>query len=208
MKEIVLIVSKTQMQKGVCVGGIIESTGELIRIHDCHGANLPADAPYEIGDRWLLDIQTAWNVRQAPHTEDKQTSPIQKLDSIGVKGIIEFIHSHNLGNRLVNGGLDETFERCLRLCTTKNYINREHTPSFSTQFWINDAPLVHHFDWGKHYYYYNDIRLKFVGFQEIVDVIPKGSIVRLSLANWWKGDGSGEERCYLQLSGWYINTFA
>jgi hypothetical protein len=21
--------------------------------------------------------------------------------------------------------------------------------------------------------------------------------------NWWDGDGSGEDRCYLQLSGWY-----
>ena len=47
----VLIVSKTQMRNGVCVGGIIEQTCELIRIHNERGGNLSDDAPYEIGDR-------------------------------------------------------------------------------------------------------------------------------------------------------------
>lgn len=47
-------------------------------------------------------------------------------------------------------------------------------------------------------------KLKFVGFQTIIPYIPKGTIIRLSLANWWNGDGSGEDRCYLQLSGWYM----
>ena len=50
----VLIVSKTQMRNGVCVGGINEDTHELIRIHNDRGGNLPADAPYEIGDRWSM----------------------------------------------------------------------------------------------------------------------------------------------------------
>lgn len=48
---------------------------------------------------------------------------------------------------------------------------------------------------------YGNIRLKFVGFQEHVSRIQAGTIIRLSLANWW--DGQGEDRCYLQLSGWY-----
>ena len=47
----ILIVSKTQMHKGICVGGIIEQTCELIRIHNERGGNLSDDAPYEIGDR-------------------------------------------------------------------------------------------------------------------------------------------------------------
>ena len=44
--------------------------------------------------------------------------------------------------------------------------------------------------WGKHYYFYDNVRLKFVGYQTIVDKIPSGTIIRLSLANWWD-DGCG-----------------
>lgn len=82
-------------------------------------------------------------------------------------------------------------------------VNREDIPSFSTQFWIADSDLIYTEQFGKHYYRYKQTRLKFVGFQEIVKRIPAGTIIRLSLANWWDGDGSGEDRCYLQLSGWY-----
>lgn len=41
----VLIVSKTKMANGVCVGGINEYTGELIRLHNERGGNLKEDAP-------------------------------------------------------------------------------------------------------------------------------------------------------------------
>jgi hypothetical protein len=47
----------------------------------------------------------------------------------------------------------------------------------------------------------------FVGFDEPVDVIPAASLIRLSLARWWKhpeADEDFELRCYLQLSGWYL----
>ncbi len=201
---IVLIVSKTQMRNGVCVGGIVESTGELIRIHNERGGNLSSDAPYEIGERWELEIKPAWNVRQSPHIEDKQVSSGHKIESIGLNGVIDYIKSHDLGQRLVSGSLERAFEECLHLCGTKNYISTEKVPSFSTQFWITDTDLIHSVEFEKHYYYYGEIRLKFVGFQSPIARIPAGSIIRLSLANWWDGDGSGENRCYLQLSGWYI----
>jgi len=192
------------MQNGICVGGIVESTNELIRLHDDRGGNLPIDSPYEVGDRWDIAIQHAWNARPIPHIEDKQTLPIRKIENIGIHGIIQFLMSKNLGARLTRGPLSQTFEGCLNLCGKKNFVDRNHIPSFSTQFWIPDTNLIHRIEWGKHYYYYNDIRLKFVGFQTDIDIIPAGAIVRLSLANWWDGDDSGEERCYLQLSGWYL----
>lgn len=63
----VLIVSKTQMRNGVCVGGIIEQTCELIRIHNERGGNLSDDAPYEIGDRWIMNVEDAWNGMHGPN---------------------------------------------------------------------------------------------------------------------------------------------
>lgn len=52
----VLIVSRTQMANGICVGGINEDTGELIRLHNEKGGNLKSDAPYMVGERWNLRI--------------------------------------------------------------------------------------------------------------------------------------------------------
>lgn len=202
----VLIVSKTQMKNGVCVGGIDESTCELVRLHNANGGNLSADAPYEIGDRWEIQMETAWNARSKPHIEDKQTTPLYKINNIGVSGIINFVNSRDFGARLTRGAIQNTFEGCLKFHGNKNFVNHESVPSYSTQFWIADDDLIHSEQFNTHYYLYKNIRIKFVGFQDYIDRIPAGTIIRLSLANWWDGDGSGEERCYLQLSGWYLQS--
>lgn len=280
---IVLIVSKTQMANGICVGGINEDTNELIRIHDDRGRNLALDAPYQIGDRWEMFVEKAWNARLLPHVEDMQTTPIRKINNVGYTGIVNYIEAHSFGQQFIRGELQNTFEGCLHLNGTQNFINKERIPSFSTQFWIADKDLIHKEFYGKHYYVYNnhanvlqtftikdfkqnislgydilikknihtgqlymiyginqrgavngtevpkhpvisliqdeggqsyilheegnlckkEIRIKFVGYQDAIDRIPQGTIIRLSLANWWDKDGSAENRCYLQLSGWY-----
>ena len=200
----ILIVSRTQMQHGVCVGGINEDTGELIRIHNERGGNLDSDAPYEIGDRWNMNVEDAWNARERPHIEDKQTYAYSKINNVGISGIINYINSHYFANRLTRGSLENTFENCLKFEGKKIFIDYSNIPNFSTQFWIPDRDLVHKEEWGKHYYNYKNTHIKFVGYQNPVDRIPAGTIIRLSLANWWNGDGSGKNRCYLQLSGWYL----
>ncbi len=198
----VLIVSKTKMACGVCVGGINEQSGELIRLHNERGGNLAADAPYEIGDRWEMLVDTAWNVRSAPHVEDKQTSPIKKIENIGIHGVIDYVRNHNLGNRLFVGPLNETFEGCLH---SRNYVTKDCVPNFSTQFWIPDQALNHVVFYDKDYYIYRGLKIKYVGLSLAVDQIPAGAIVRLSLAYWFDGNGSlPEKRCYLQISGWYL----
>lgn len=151
----------------------------------------------------FLNIEKAWNARPLPHTEDMQTFPVSKIEDVGLKGVADFVKSHDLGNRFTKGELAETFEGCLHLEGSKNYINHDRIPSFSTQFWAVDKDLCHKERWNKHFYFYNNVRLKFVGYQTILNVIPTGTIIRLSLANWWD-DGCGEKRCYLQLSGWYL----
>jgi hypothetical protein len=45
--------------------------------------------------------------------------------------------------------------------------------------------------------------LPYVGFEEAAEIIPAGTLVRVSLARWWDTNGTTEERCSLQLSGWY-----
>lgn len=81
-------------------------------------------------------------------------------------------------------------------------------PGYSTWFWLPDKALTLCSD-SKHYEYpamFGGRGLSYVGEPDPVQIIPAHSLVRVSLARWWKqtdADADFEERCYLQLSGWY-----
>jgi hypothetical protein len=81
-------------------------------------------------------------------------------------------------------------------------------PSMSTGYWFPNQPLTRLTnDKGKVYYQYKDtkynLKMSYVGFANPIPVITQGTLVRLSLARWWQPKDSPEERCYLQISGWY-----
>lgn len=227
MKRKILIVSRTQMKNGVCVGGIDLNSFELIRLHNERGGNLTIDTPYQIGEVWEMNIELPWNPRVRPHVEDRMTIPLSLYGCIDMKDISSFLKGNivnvkiapngsngtrlcficcgeNIKSKIVKGTLSTTFEGKLKFRGKASYIGKEDISNFSTQFWIADKPLYHKVSFEKHYYVYDNTYIRFVGFQDMVEVIPAGTIIRLSLANWWDGDGSGEERCYLQLSGWYL----
>lgn len=221
--ETVLIVSKTKMgEDAVCVGGIIEETGESVRIKNADGGNLCRNTTkYEIGERWLVNFPNVRIHRDKPHVEDIAMEPIRRIGRVEMDGIVRKIHElregnslvrANFRNRLISGCLSQAFEGALKLNSSKNkcHINRDQIPSFSTQFWITDKELVFFFDarYQKRRYSYRYgetwISLPFVGEQQPIKKIPVGTMVRLSLATWRVPSGITEDRCSLQLSGWYI----
>jgi hypothetical protein len=81
----------------------------------------------------------------------------------------------------------------------------------STGFWIPHADLMlfkdarqrPRYQYGAHH---QNREVPYVGLAEPVELIPAGTWVRVSLAQWWRpSDSPGvEERCYLQLSGWFF----
>ena len=87
---------------------------------------------------------------------------------------------------------------------------RTGIPPFSTTFWRPDQPLQMTDDSKRIRYRYptpdGGRTLTFVGFQEPIATIPAGTLVRVSLAHWWRpeDDHTGELRCYVQLSGWFL----
>ena len=89
---------------------------------------------------------------------------------------------------------------------------RTGIPPFSTTFWRPDQPLQRTDDSKRIRYRYpapdGGRTLTFVGFQEPIETISAGALVRVSLAHWWRpeDDHAGELRCYVQLSGWFLNT--
>ncbi len=205
--ETVLIVSRTRMAKGVCVSGIIENTCEFIRIHDYKGACLKDDTPYQVGERWEMDVIKAWNARPEPHIEDKQVTPHRCIGKISMKDLTTFVTNYC---RITKGSIKELFDHKLTFGNTyysTGYITKQNIPNHSVEFWIADRDLIkteYPSDTGqKIYYRCGDYKIKYVGFQEPLEIIPQGTMIRISLANWWAKDPNEEPKCYLQLSGWY-----
>ena len=198
----VLIVSRTRMKNGVCCGGLDLQSVEFIRLHDHWGKNLTESAPFQIGDVYILNYRSAVNCRPIPHIEDKEILPnYEKLRHLTTT---EFVNEIDRLVAVPNGGIETIFEGKLRRSTFATYISPEAIPQFSVCFWRPNAPLIKSGFLGKtKYWFEGSYAINYVGFQEPIEVIPAGTLLRMSLANWWSPDNITEKRCYLQLSGWF-----
>ncbi len=202
----VLITSKTHKGKAACVGGIVISSNRFVRLLNPGNWDQYADTNFNIGDIWDLSFTDRKDV-EPPHIEDVINHSKRFLrtiddftDFIRTSGIVIYEGSPN---RIFNGLLDWT-------TNGSGYIeNKENLPDNSVGFWISDRDLVLNDD-NKHYVYQTENpfektkRFPYVGFEKKVNMIPAGTLMRISLARWWKPEDSDiNERCYLQLSGWF-----
>ena len=205
----VLIVAKTRMGAGACIGAITE-TGESVRLipfnadpHD--GAN----REYEVGDIWEISGAPEASLIP-PHNENFVVHQKQRLHT--TKDTKDLVSAIELLMPPKSGDPRKLYEGLLK--TTENgslYVPPgDDVPSYSTTFWRTDKPLVLDRDLRKLRYRYsteNDgYTLTFVGFQRPLETIPAGTLLRVSLAHWWKPRDTPnvEERCYVQLSGWFL----
>ena len=174
----VLIVSRTRMRNGVCCGGLDLQSGEFIRLHDHWGKNLTESAPFQIGEVYDLNYRKSVNARPIPHVEDKEILPhYEKLRQLNTTEFIDEI------DRLVDvptGGIDAIFEGKLRRSTFATYISPDDIPQFSVCFWRPDAPLIKSGFLGKtKYWFEGSYAINYVGFQEPIEVIPAGTLLRM-----------------------------
>ena len=161
-----------------------------------------ADTEFSVGDVWDIDFAKRPDITP-PHVEDviiNSKRRIRRLDNI-----LEYLL--NSGITIFRGSPDNLFNGTLSWTNNgAGYLERSsNMPSNSVGFWIADEDLTLLED-DKHYDYpgFNTRRLPYVGFAPKIKVIPKGTLMRISLARWWKPEDSDtQERCYLQLSGWY-----
>src|SRR5512133_2883344 len=202
----VLVVAKTRQGAHACIGGIT-AEGQSVRLVAADAAvNEHAGMDYAVGEVWEVDLRPADKL-VPPHVENvvvwarhrlgTAADPIASIEQRmpPVSGGIEALYS-GLGLAASNGAL---------------YIaERGGVPAFSTMFWRPDQPLWRCDDGKRIRYRYpaagGDRTLVFVGFQEPVEAIPAGTLLRVSLAHWWRPeeDDDGELRCYMQLSGWFL----
>jgi hypothetical protein len=202
----VLILSKTHMNNGKCCVGGITGGGRYVRLLTPTSENQPENTDFETRQVWEIEFTERPNMKP-PHIEDVL------VDSKKLKGslkdeitILEFIKKRKI--EIWEGSPEVLFNGKIKW--TKNgsgYINDEDVSENSVGFWISDKDLTKSIYYDKPRYSYHGSNgwrsLPYVGFDETIESIPKGTLLRVSLARWWDTKGTTELRCPLQLSGWY-----
>jgi len=206
MKAIVLILSKTNMNNGqVCIGGITLQ-GRYVRLLDSNGSNQPGDTDLAPKQAWEIEYKERTN-NTPPHVEDiliQSRKPKGKLkNNITIK---DFIEKRNIS--IWKGNPDVLFDGLIQWTPNgSGYINKNGgVPRHSVGFWISDRDLKRKEYKGIRYQYPSSIgwrSIKFKGFEDTVDTIPAGTLLRVSLARWVTFNEDEEPKCWLQLSGWY-----
>ncbi len=201
----VLIVSKTRMNSGVCVSGLTRATSRSIRLIPPGRRNQPIDTAYEIGQVWEMDFYDV-SPTTPPHVEDVIVTNARFVTT--VPNISELLMQRV---QPWQGGPPQLFDGLLHFSNSaKGYVAKwKGIPNMSTGYWIPDKPLTKVQSENRVNYYYDHrtqdgFSIPYVGLSEAIDSIPAGTLVRVSLARWWEPEGMNEERCYLQLSGWYL----
>jgi hypothetical protein len=210
--EKVLIVAKTHMGSGkACVGGLSLRTYKSVRLRLPGDNNHPYNTPYEVGQIWTMDLRPVPHLTP-PHIEDM------------IFTNHNYITSHpNMRGKLLQhvqpwkGGLTQLFDGYLQGDRDKCFISRSGgIPSCSTGYWLTTIPLSLSNVYGKAYYliksvthkgpdfYRATFSIRYVGFADPLPELPANTLIRVSLARWWKQEEHSEERCYLQISGWYL----
>ena len=201
----VLIVAKTRMGNySACVGGLNLEANQSVRLLGPDGANQPSSTKFDVGQIWDIQYLQPQNLIP-PHYED-----VIIQSSRFVEQVINIRETLVQKVQPWQGGTSKLFGGLLVFQNGKGYISRARgIPSMSTGYWIPDKPLIkgllnekinYIYDHGRYYATY----VPYVGFADPIDQIPAGTLVRISLARWWSPQGTSEERCYLQLSGWYL----
>jgi ATP-dependent DNA helicase RecQ len=208
-----LIVAKTRRGNGACIGGITQNGASVRLVALDADQNEGVGLEYEVGEVWEVNAERASELIP-PHVENIIVHAKRRLAAAGeiTPFLLPFIEKQMPpkvgGVELLYEGLTQT------TATGALYITkRTRLPPYSTHFWRPDQTLVRD-DEGKRIRYRYPTKdggrtLTFVGFQEPLPVIPAGTLLRISLAHWWRPEEEPvqeEYRCYVQLSGWFLEA--
>lgn len=201
----VLILSKTHFgSKSVCIGGVVLQNHQYVRLLNPGGWYQYADTAFNIGDVWDIEFKPSSPIRE-PHNEDVVVISQRYLRT--VDSITKFVNDNRLP--IWKGSIHNIFQGKIKWASTGTgflSVNYHDYPDHSIGFWQSDKPLIYKND---HYFYNSFVlrpfrQLKYKGIPEPIEIIPANTLLRVSLAKWWRPEDSDvEERCYLQLSGWY-----
>ena len=168
-----------------------------------------ANREYEVGEIWEISAEPETSLIP-PHNENivvyKKSRLHTTKDTKDLVSAIELLMPPKTGDprELYEGLLKTTSSGSLYVAAAGD------VPPYSTTFWRPDQPLTRDIEGKRIRYRYptenGSCTLTFVGFQEPIETIPVGTLLRVSLAHWWRPEDSPEveERCYAQISGWFL----
>lgn len=203
----VVIVAKTRMSRGACIGALTFEGRSMRLIAKDRETNEQFNQEYQVGDVWDIDIVKDQEIIP-PHVENVIVNKKQYLAPIS--GMIDFIETRMPP---ADGGVDVLFDGLTTAPKggARFIAKRTGLPQRSTMFWRPDRTLIRDEDQKRIRYRYpgkdGGSTLTFVGYQEPLPEIPSGTLMRVSLAHWWrpKEKPDAELRCYVQISGWFLN---
>ncbi len=195
-----LIVSRTRMHSGVCIGGLIRDDRTSVRLLPPTGAHSwPAEAPFQIGDVWDLDFAAPAGV-EPPHVEDRLVAAERRVAT--QSGLAKWLGA-NVSPW--TGDLGAVFGGLLQLTPGgAAYIGRDRLSPGSVGFWRPDHDLVLTAgDKPKYMARMGDreVHIAYVGTDGPCATIAAETLTRLSLSRWFHS--AGVDGCWLQVSGCY-----
>ncbi len=198
----VVVVGKTKMYLGTkwCIGALRLRDWSSLRLLPLGGDKAwPGETKIQVGEVYEIEGFRP-NPIVLPHSEDFRLTALERVGAFE-GNLPQSICDHV---RISQRGGTPLFQDCLSRVQKRSLaVLHANVPSFSTQFWVADRDLHYTTKWDKDYYRVGDFEVSYVGYQPVIQKIPEGSLVRLSLARWWGPDGE-EEGCYLQVSGWWL----
>lgn len=203
----VLIVAKTRRGGGACVGGITEEGRSVRLVVPDAATHDHAGLEYEVGEVWEVEATPGEHIIP-PHVENTivwRAHRLRRLANVE-RVILRFMPP-------VAGGPEKLFDGRLQASSSGALyvVERAGLPSHSTMFWTPDQPLTLDCESKRIRYRYptsdGGRTVTFVGYQEPITAIPAGTLLRVSLAHWWRPKERPDEelRCYVQLSGWFLD---
>lgn len=195
------------MKNGKCCVGGITSGGRYVRLLNSVGENQPEDTHLKIKQVYSIDFNFREDT-EPPHVEDILIQTC-KYEGILKKELTVFDFIHKRDVHIWEGNPCMLFDNKIKWTANgSGYVSKEDIPNHSVGFWISDRDLIKSNYYDKVRYGYRSTdgtwkNITYVGFEEAINVIPAGTLIRVSLARWWDANGSTELRCSLQLSGWY-----
>lgn len=201
----VLIVAKTHMVGQFCVGGLAQDTNQNVRLMRPDGTNQLVSAGYDVGQVWDIDFTPSGTV-DPPHVEDVVVHQATLLGTVRdpKQKLLSRVEIWHGGPMHIFGG------KLFRTDNGSYYVCRDGgIPGQSVGFWQPGEPLFgYQNEKGRTRYRLksHQMQLSYVGTAEPIEVIPPDALLRVSLARWWRPSDNpdAEERCYLQLSGWFL----
>lgn len=200
----IVIVAKTRMgEQTVCVGAHRLSDFRSLRLHLESGNNFPSSTLLEVGQTWSARLSFD-RLRKAPHVEDVTVSQLEQGERIPDLARLLRSSAHvwiGPPDALFGGHL-EASERGSGFVPSG-----PRQPLMSTGYWLPPSPLERDDYDGKARFRYigtsRIFRTKWVGVADPPQLVPAGTLVRVSLSRPFKGGRVPERGCWLQLSGVY-----